>query len=91
MQPFKKPQSSDSIPFIGNQAEGGRRPGGITTVIPRHLNQQTIAMYLQFIHVQGVATMHFLAPLGQQKAKADLFMHPWLRQRLGGLSLVSSW
>ena len=76
----------------GSPGEGGRSTGGITTLVPKHLNQQVIAMseampqhvYIHVIHVHGVAIMNFYAPPGQQKAMADLFMDTWVRQRLGG-------
>ena len=59
----------------GTQAEGGRRTGGITTLIPKHLNQQIMPMpeavpqhvYMHGIHVHGVAIINFSAPPGQQK------------------------
>lgn len=76
----------------GSPGEGGRSTGGITTLVPKHLNQQVIAMseampqhvYIHVIHVHGVAIINFYAPPGQQKAMADLFMDTWVRQRLGG-------
>ena len=76
----------------GTQAEGGRRTGGITTLIPKHLNQQIMPMpeavpqhvYMHGIHVHGVAIINFYAPPGQQKAMADFFLDTWVRQRLGG-------
>ena len=84
----------------GNAHESGRKTGGITTLVPKHLNQQQVQhsfdlpshVYVHIVHIHGtgIAVIHIYAPPGEQKKMADLLMDVWISHNLGGYPWIAA-
>ena len=76
----------------GHAHESGRKTGGITTLVPKNLNQQPVQhsfdlpshVYVHIVHIHGTAVINIYAPPGEQKKMADLLMDVWISHNLGG-------
>ena len=71
---------------------GARRTGGVVTLVPKNLNQQSFPTpvqsesvgegYAQVVHVHGITTVNAYAPPGQKDYVADLLLQTLVSHKL---------